>query len=415
MAHKKLLLALCVASVIPAAARAQSSETASVREVHVAMDGSDLNRGNWRKPYRTIQHAVDGARPGRTILVHAGTYREVIQVKNSGQPGLPIVLKSAGDGPVVVAPRLPAVSCTATAPTRARAIRIAGGLGYWRITGLTVVGGILVSGQAPTDLQPYVRDRSLPGRREYDPKAAAGTLKSLGAFPADSVQITRNRLVGRGIYASMARYGTVEENEILDVECGTGGGVWIGRFSDGWTVRGNTLRGMEGSKLHYMSEGIRFSGSSMYNLVERNVVQDITGIGRGITTDANSGWNVIRRNTVRRAHKGFSEQRGGWGNQWLDNLAEENRQAGYSVDVSSSGSPVPDDDVPAYLEFRCNRARGNGMDLVIGGVQASRFDSNGFGSVHLFSNVRAYWGAARNVWEGSRTPPPASPVPQSCS
>src|SRR5512133_1236173 len=43
----------------------------------------------------SIQAAVDRAGPGDTIVVHAGTYRESVQVRNSGTAKQPLVIAAA--------------------------------------------------------------------------------------------------------------------------------------------------------------------------------------------------------------------------------------------------------------------------------------------------------------------------------
>ena len=43
---------------------------------YVATDGSDENRGTIDSPFKTIQKASDLSKPGDTILVQPGIYRE---------------------------------------------------------------------------------------------------------------------------------------------------------------------------------------------------------------------------------------------------------------------------------------------------------------------------------------------------
>ena len=42
------------------------------------------------KPFKTVQHAADAAKPGDTVYVMAGQYNERIKVKTSGAEGQPI-------------------------------------------------------------------------------------------------------------------------------------------------------------------------------------------------------------------------------------------------------------------------------------------------------------------------------------
>jgi hypothetical protein len=56
--------------------------------------GNDSNTGAVDRPLRTIQKAVDLARPGTTILVRGGTYAVSanIQIRTSGTAAKPITL-----------------------------------------------------------------------------------------------------------------------------------------------------------------------------------------------------------------------------------------------------------------------------------------------------------------------------------
>lgn len=58
--------------------------TLHATELHVATNGSDVNRGTKSAPLRTIQRAADLAQPGDVITVHAGTYRERVNPPRGG-------------------------------------------------------------------------------------------------------------------------------------------------------------------------------------------------------------------------------------------------------------------------------------------------------------------------------------------
>lgn len=383
---------------------------------HVATTGSNRASGTAARPLRTVQEAVERVRPGDTILVHEGVYSGVVTIKrvNSGRPGRPITLRRAGDGPVTLRANLPRHSCSEAAPGRDRTIQLESGADHWIIQGFTIIGGILVSGTSPGDLTPYLKDRRLPGRGMYDPQAAAGTLEALGIDGADGVRILHNRIRRRGINAQAARNGRVTGNEIFDIDCGTGPGILLGRFSDQWIVRRNHVHDIAASEQHSMSEGIRQSGSSMYNLIEDNFVEDIAGYGRGITTDVNAGWNTIRGNTVRGAYQGFSEQVGGWGNRWIGNIAKSNRRFGFNILGMDAKSSRTTDRSPSHLVVRCNRASGNPKDLFIGAVRESAFSENAFPLVSVGSEARAYWSMEGNTWDGTPVPPPRNPRQKRC-
>lgn len=51
-----------------------------------ASAGDDDNAGSLQSPFGTIQKAATVARPGDTVLVRAGTYRETVTIDFSGTP-----------------------------------------------------------------------------------------------------------------------------------------------------------------------------------------------------------------------------------------------------------------------------------------------------------------------------------------
>lgn len=64
---------------------------------YIAPSGDDvLGDGSSDKPFKTIQHALDLAYAGTTILVEAGTYKEHLVTKKNGTPLAPITLKAQG-------------------------------------------------------------------------------------------------------------------------------------------------------------------------------------------------------------------------------------------------------------------------------------------------------------------------------
>lgn len=66
----------------------------------VAPNGNDNASGRRGSPWRTIAKANVTLEAGDTVMVHAGSYSEVIQPANSGAEGRPIVYMAYGDGVV---------------------------------------------------------------------------------------------------------------------------------------------------------------------------------------------------------------------------------------------------------------------------------------------------------------------------
>jgi len=61
---------------------------------YVATTGSDASAGTLRKPFATIQHAADVSRPGDTIYIRRGVYRETVTPPHSGTASAPITFRS---------------------------------------------------------------------------------------------------------------------------------------------------------------------------------------------------------------------------------------------------------------------------------------------------------------------------------
>jgi hypothetical protein len=63
--------------------------------IHVKTDGDDSAAGSGETPLKTIQEAASRAGAGDTVIVHAGYYSGHVIVSRSGEPGKPIVFRSA--------------------------------------------------------------------------------------------------------------------------------------------------------------------------------------------------------------------------------------------------------------------------------------------------------------------------------
>ncbi|MGO9112352.1 MAG: DUF1565 domain-containing protein [Thermoguttaceae bacterium] len=93
MAPRKyvVLVASCTVLCCVGLAGAAGQARAAVYVVNAAAPGAgDTNPGSEEKPFKTVQHAADTAKPGDTVYVMAGHYRERIKVKTGGAEGQPI-------------------------------------------------------------------------------------------------------------------------------------------------------------------------------------------------------------------------------------------------------------------------------------------------------------------------------------
>lgn len=69
------------------------STAAHAATLHVSPDGDDPADGTLAHPLRTIQAGIDRMRPGDTLLLHAGVYRETVTFQHGGEPGQPLTIR----------------------------------------------------------------------------------------------------------------------------------------------------------------------------------------------------------------------------------------------------------------------------------------------------------------------------------
>lgn len=65
---------------------------------HVSKKGNDFNIGSEKKPFLTINKAAQIAKPGDTVVVHEGTYRECVSPKNGGINNFSRITYTAAEG-----------------------------------------------------------------------------------------------------------------------------------------------------------------------------------------------------------------------------------------------------------------------------------------------------------------------------
>lgn len=111
----------------------------------VATNGSDTAPGTLTQPLRTVQRAVDLAKPGDTIAVRGGTYAltDNITIATSGTASQPITLGAYQGERVVIDGEQLAASHTPVGGSIPRAERgaIHEEASYWRISDLEIVNG----------------------------------------------------------------------------------------------------------------------------------------------------------------------------------------------------------------------------------------------------------------------------------
>ncbi|GAA1305296.1 right-handed parallel beta-helix repeat-containing protein [Saccharothrix xinjiangensis] len=139
--RSRFALPVLACLLVAGAATAQAADTTLV----VALNGDDGNPGTVDRPLRSIQKAVDLARPGTSILIRGGTYAVTanVQILKSGESGRPIRLANyPGERVVVDGEGLPA-SHTPVGGSIPRAERgvFHQEASWWHVSGLEVIRG----------------------------------------------------------------------------------------------------------------------------------------------------------------------------------------------------------------------------------------------------------------------------------
>lgn len=186
---------------------------------HVAQNdiADDANSGTEKFPFKTIQKAADVAKAGDTVIVHEGTYREIVKPKNNGTAMAPITFKAA-DGEKVVISALEKLSgfvkykgdiLCAAAPVD---------LGDGR-NQLFYKGEQLIEGRHPNeDTKPDV----LP----YPPEVPEGLFATRG-----NIRITEPTGIGE---SSAKAYSTTDLNQ-EEVDYWKGG-IYVSLKGSGWSL-----------------------------------------------------------------------------------------------------------------------------------------------------------------------------------
>ncbi len=216
-----------------------SGGLASATDFWVGNAGNDAGPGSQAAPWRTIQRAVNAARPGDSILVMPGIYPEFVSFDGrSGTPGNPITLRAAdpGDPPLID-------GSTLTVPAREmRALVWINGSSHIVVQGLEIAHlASAAAGAVPIGI--FVE----------------GSGRSVALLDNDVHHIRQTRNSARGTDAhAIAVYGTGKSVPLSDI-----------------TIKGNLVSDC----LLGSSEAVVLNGNVDGFLVEDNTVRDCNNIG----------------------------------------------------------------------------------------------------------------------------------------
>jgi hypothetical protein len=284
-------------------------------QLYVDPAGNDSSDGSQGAPFQTIQKALDEARPGTTINLAPGEYREQLATQRDGEPGAPITIK----GPETGQDRSGRYQATVYGTARVVSIDHS----YYVLEGFTIDGQEKLKGRPfPEDLTAITAFKQSVARDVED-----GRLIYVGASDQSrditGIEIRNMFLSGAGGECVRLR-NNARDNIIADSViqyCGlfgkksdggerfefhNGEGVYIGTSpkSDGQPMADND----ESSGNQVTGNIIRTFGSECFNVKENahdNVFENNQCFGNAETAEFDGSNvelrghnNVVRNNTI---------------------------------------------------------------------------------------------------------------------
>ncbi|MFD0571935.1 PKD domain-containing protein [Kitasatospora gansuensis] len=249
---------------LPAPATAAEEPSVLRVENRAAANCSDSGSGSIAQPYCTIQAAVNAAKPGQTVLVVNGRYGEKVTVTRSGEPGLPITIKSGTGVKPRVGVTTPDLVDHAFVLTNVHDVTVQG----FR-TVPTLAESVLVSGS-----QRIVVDQL---ELQSPEGSAAPAIRVTGASGA--VTVSRNRIGGwngGGVAVDAGVTGAVVTTNAITF--GRTAGILV-TDAPGTVITGNTV-------VAQFAPGISLAGASSGSVVRNNIIADGDSYNAAVNAEA---------------------------------------------------------------------------------------------------------------------------------
>ncbi|CAN5148457.1 hypothetical protein BH20ACT13_BH20ACT13_10720 [soil metagenome] len=255
------------------------------KAIYVSTKGLDRNPGTLERPLRTIQRALDRARPGERILVRRGTYEENLRIERSGARAAPITLAGYRDERPVVRAR----------PIAANTYAIVVSAFFIRIKGLVLEGATGIS-SANVYLDEDAGNVELRGnviRKGQDQGVIADSETSNVQIIGNVIHSNGAGLPGQhqshGIYSSGTGH-VIVNNVVYDHPHGFG--IHVYPKNEGTIVSGNTV-------VHNAQGGIVLAGELVKNITVRNNIFAYNGV-YGISVEDETEASRVDSNLVYR-------------------------------------------------------------------------------------------------------------------
>ncbi|MDR3574158.1 MAG: right-handed parallel beta-helix repeat-containing protein [Anaerolineaceae bacterium] len=249
-----LILLVSLANTSPAKAQGQT--------YYVSTSGSDSSDGSNAHPWLTIQHGADKLKPGDTLLINPGIYKESgIIVSNGGTAAAAVTIKANGSGVIIDN----------------------SGSGMHQ-------DGLLIT---------YANYVVVDGLTFQNSKRAGMRIDN-----SDHVTVRNSTFANNetwGLFTDFSNYTTVEDSESYGAKLQHG--IYISNSSDYPTISHNRLHDNADCGLH-MNGDISMGGDGIisYGLVEGNIIYNngVSG-GSGINMDGVTD-TIVRNNLLYNNH-----------------------------------------------------------------------------------------------------------------
>ncbi len=346
-------------------------------EIHVALDGDDVQDGSRKNPVRTLKQAAALAKPGTTVYVHAGVYTEPLVVKNSGTKAKPVVFRPYRNDEVILSGK------KLKSQDGTTALITMDGKAYVTIRGF-IIEDIKTKRADETIIGIYLTGPS------HDVTLEQNTVRRIETSSKDGN--------GHGI----AVYGTepmhditLTKNRVEDCRLGSSESIVLNGDIRRFTVKENRVSRNDNIGIDLIGhEGVATSGTDYVRdgIVIGNIVHDISSYGNpaygnayaagGIYVDGGKNIDIIN-NTVYRSDIGIevtSEHHGKYAEQInvVGNTVYENNYTGIAIGGYDSKRGGTRQTVIQQNVLYRNDTKGEdgGQLLVQHYVETTRFEEN---------------------------------------
>lgn len=321
--------------------------------IFVSIDGSDESLGTLEKPFRTIQRAIDLAKPGTTVFIMGGTYYEKLEFNTEG---------SLLDGFITLRPYENEQVILDGSMTEGSDMIFILGKSYIKILDITIANNV---NTYSTGI--HMRDGAshiiISGIEMYN----ISTNNPLGS----SGQGEANPIISLSSYRNKPNHDiTIKDSHIHDNHVGRSEAITITQNTDGFVIINNLIHDISNIGIDIAGHYGHFHGDSSYNqarngIISGNVIYNChssygEGAASGIYVDGGRDV-VISDNTVYSNDYGISascESAGNYASNIIitDNTVYDNDKSGITVGGNELIGKVTNSKIIGNVIFSNNKS-----------------------------------------------------------